>query len=59
MTSTRKSSFVVKRHITKQLLTSILVGMRIILPLKVIFTSALRPQLISLFRVDKSSCLPH
>ena len=33
--------------------------MRIYLPLKVIFTSALRPRLISLFQVYKSSCLPH
>ena len=33
-----------KTHITKQLLTSISVDMRIYLPLKVIFTSAWRPQ---------------
>ena len=33
-----------KSYITKQLCTPISVGMRIYLPLKVIFTSALRPR---------------
>ena len=33
-----------KSHITKELLTSISVDMRIYLPLTVIFTSALRPR---------------
>ena len=41
-----------KSHITKQLSTSISVCVRIYLPLKVTFTSAVWP------RVDKSSCLP-
>ena len=45
MTSTTKVkvellSFLVESHITKPLLTSISVDMRIYLPLKVIFTSA-------------------
>ena len=48
-----------KSHITKQLLTSILVDMRIYLPLKVIFTSPSGLGELSLFRVDKSICLPH
>ena len=47
-----------KRHITKQLLTSMSVDIRIHLPLKVIFTLALQPQWISLFWTDTSSCLP-
>ena len=36
----RKFSFLVESHITKHLLTSISVDIRIYLPLKVIFTSA-------------------
>ena len=38
----RKFSLIVKSHMTKQLLTSISVNMRIFLPLTVMFTSALR-----------------
>ena len=40
----RKFSFILKSHITKQLLTSILVDIRIYLLLKVIFTEAARPR---------------
>ena len=59
MTSTAKlkvENFHLKlrSHITKQLLTTISVDIRIYLPLKVIFISAMQP-----FLVDKSSCLPH
>ena len=53
-----------KSHIINQILTSISVDLRIYLPLKGIFTEAASPRPsglgeLSLFRGDKSLCLPH